>query len=581
MNTQFINYNIISCTSVDKNYPIISIQNASIRSNGWQSLPNPTYPIDFIIDLNEPIELDNLQFVSHQSKIPTRVDLSYSNNPAIFKPLGSFQFSDNSQTSFTARELKSVSLSHVITRYIKVSIRGCHSNAGNQFNQVGLVSLKIIGKSNIIKPSTPITSSRPLEFDLENIIENLEKQKKDAVGKEDFIEANKIKSQLDILKKKKDDLLKLQKEKQESIDNEDYDNAREIKKKIEELLLVDNESLRPKTQQKPFKQQIFDEDTSIFNKKINKIPKNEENDIFIDDDIRSNNDLNHLGDERPIKPALHALSDDDNFEEEEIFIKPISKKNKFINEKNIEILEDLSPLNYQESNLLILKFGEEILKKIFSKNWSLKLEGIKLIIEKLLKQSQKTIFPLFNNFCYILRNQMNDNNKQIIITSLRGIQSIVEEFEIYGEDLSKAINPLITPLELKIGSSQQQVSDTVCEFFVWLTQMHCSEIVLPIIMGEIKNPNLWKSLLSKLISLKDLIDLHGFDSLEGLTIEEVMKFIIPSLESTKIEVRTAVINIFVSIESIIGNQIIKYLNKLSIRSKKEIEKAIEKSHENI
>lgn len=61
-----LGYRIISCSSEDPNYPISTIQSSSIRSNGWQSSPNPRYPIEIIIDLGSPAEIDTIQFVSHQ-----------------------------------------------------------------------------------------------------------------------------------------------------------------------------------------------------------------------------------------------------------------------------------------------------------------------------------------------------------------------------------------------------------------------------------------------------------------------------------------------------------------------------------
>lgn len=246
MEPESLDYTILNCTSEDPHYPITSIQNASIRSNGWQSQQNPSYPVSFVVDLGSKASVKSLQFVSHQSKIPCRVDLSYGDNGTLFKPLGSFQFSDNSQTGYSARELKSANLSKVSTRFFKISIRGCHANASNPFNQVGIVSLKIMGSGG-----RPSSSQRPQtpELDLEQEINRLEREKADAVAREDFSEANNVKIRLNELKKQRDMIEDLKKKKQEAIANEDFEMARIVNDKLKAF---NGKDLRPyTTQDKP------------------------------------------------------------------------------------------------------------------------------------------------------------------------------------------------------------------------------------------------------------------------------------------------------------------------------------------
>jgi centrosomal protein CEP104 len=144
-------YRIVSCTSEDAKHPISTIQSASMRSPGWQSGPSPHYPLEIVLVLCSIVDLDAIQFVSHQYRIASRIDLYVAGADRRFQVLGSFQFSDNSHTNCTARELKRASLSGIKAQFIKVSISGCHVNANNPQNQVGLVSLNVIGKGGLLK----------------------------------------------------------------------------------------------------------------------------------------------------------------------------------------------------------------------------------------------------------------------------------------------------------------------------------------------------------------------------------------------------------------------------------------------
>jgi len=594
MNSTSVPYTVISCSSSDKAYPITAIQNASFRSNGWLTAPNPVYPIEFIIDLGEQIEIETVQFVSHQSKIPSRVDLSYSLKPSVFQPLGSFQFSDNSQTNYTARELKSVTLSHVSAQFIKINIRGCHLNVNNTTNQSGLVSLKVMGKGNVSKPQTPITSSRPMETDIEQLIDLLERQKKDAVLREEFAEANNIKAKLSHLKDKRDELVQLQKAKADSIQKEDYDAAREYKRRIDALMGDDFNDNRPKTQQKAPKVEVREIPSPQVIRKtaIPEAKKETDEDLYKDPPIIIDDNID-MGDERPLRPAEHALSGDS--EEESDFVppprvvKPVSKPKKIeeakvappkkVIEKSAPPMDGSDPLlpeNRQEATPLVNKVGEELIRQFFSKNWDVRLQGVQNITQKLMSVSRESILPLFNNFCYILSYRINESQKQIVLAAIRGIQIIADNHGIQGQELSKAVNQLISPMATKIGGAQQQITDAVCEFFVWLTQMQCSDIVLPIIMGDPKKQVHWKASLAKIHALRDMVLLHSIDSLPGLTLETVMQASLPHIESPKAEVRQAVIELIINLQQIAGPAITKHLNKLPQRIRKEIEKGISK-----
>ena len=353
-----IGYRVISCSSEDPQHPISAIQSSSIRSTGYQSAANPKYPIEFILDLGSVAEIDTIQFVSHQYKIASRLDLYVALEDQKFRALGSFQFSDNSFTDFKARELKSATLNGIRAQYIKISIPGCHANGSNVSNQIGLISLNIIGRGGSIAPSQLNKTIGPGQLygnDLgstmsstNDLLEQLERQKKEAVAKEEFKKAESLKQQIDRLRRAYSQITVLQQQKNDAIAHEDYATAQRLKNEIDFLLRGEisqpsqPQQVPQQMQQPPQRNQQSFQTTSNQKQKYpsndqpppavqaqqkrkakkptnsNKIPLNEVdlNDptANLEDAIptQPHRDESHIAsDERPIHPSPSAFNDDD------------------------------------------------------------------------------------------------------------------------------------------------------------------------------------------------------------------------------------------------------------------------------
>ena len=92
-----------------------------------------------------PIRLKQIQFLSHQSKIASKIDIYvYQEDHGVkkqqdeikYKKLGYLSLDSNERSGYQARELKSVYLDNVCT-YMKLALHKCHVNKYNLFNQVG------------------------------------------------------------------------------------------------------------------------------------------------------------------------------------------------------------------------------------------------------------------------------------------------------------------------------------------------------------------------------------------------------------------------------------------------------------
>ncbi|PSN39132.1 Centrosomal protein of 104 kDa [Blattella germanica] len=85
-------------------------------------------------------------------------DLQSSPTTAQFEYLGFITLSDNQNTGFTSRELKSVTVPSCVARYLKLRLHANHANSLNVHNQVGLIAINVLGQ-HIDSPSTSSASS--------------------------------------------------------------------------------------------------------------------------------------------------------------------------------------------------------------------------------------------------------------------------------------------------------------------------------------------------------------------------------------------------------------------------------------
>ena len=165
------------------------------------------------------MNLKQLQFLSHQSKIASKIELftflpsgkhamtsQIPLNEIEFKRLGYLSLDPNERSGFQARELKSVYVdSNAVL--LKLIFHKCHLNNFNVFNQIGLIALNCIGDtvsaqkqaeaslpsrsaSQQVNTTQDTSLQRPGsdDFDAEtaNQIRELEQKKQEAVREENF-----------------------------------------------------------------------------------------------------------------------------------------------------------------------------------------------------------------------------------------------------------------------------------------------------------------------------------------------------------------------------------------------------------
>ena len=201
------------------------------------------------------MKLKQLQFLSHQSKIASKIELftflpsgpqaltsQIPLNEIEFKRLGYLSLDPNERSGFQARELKSVYVDSDAV-LLKLIFHKCHLNNFNVFNQIGLVALNCMGEAISMnrqaeaslpsKSAQFVNSQGGLDPETALQIKKLIQEKDVAVRDENFDLAKQLKDTIDRLNSIGQQLTTLEEQKRLAINSEDFDAAKGLKIQIE------------------------------------------------------------------------------------------------------------------------------------------------------------------------------------------------------------------------------------------------------------------------------------------------------------------------------------------------------------
>ena len=237
----------------------------------------PSYPQELGFELLDgEVHISQLQVLSHQSKISSKVELyighgGSSYRSATFTRLGYLSLDNNERSSYQARELKTVFIDHSGS-YIKLVINENHINKQNIYNQVGIIALSLMGsidglsaqpKSSredgvtghhhkhhhgagesakmMMIPTNPyndLSTDLNLDPSTASKLRQLADAKARAVEGEDYSTAKQIKTVEQELKALGSKLAQLDMAKADAVMAEDYDLAKDIKDESDQLKMM-------------------------------------------------------------------------------------------------------------------------------------------------------------------------------------------------------------------------------------------------------------------------------------------------------------------------------------------------------
>ena len=150
---QKLNYKIIKLSSSEdsssnSNHKIISFENS------WSSEMFCTYPQQIIIQFDNPVNLRQINIISHEKKISEKIsffsfcpqkDISIPNyNIVNYENIGFINFNQNLASNFQTRELQKI-LINIKCLYLKIELEKNYINDYNPYHQVGLVNIDFYG----------------------------------------------------------------------------------------------------------------------------------------------------------------------------------------------------------------------------------------------------------------------------------------------------------------------------------------------------------------------------------------------------------------------------------------------------
>ncbi|XP_044798838.1 centrosomal protein of 104 kDa isoform X4 [Bubalus bubalis] len=246
--------------------------------SGWRSPRFCQFPQEIVLQMVERCQIRKLQLLAHQYMIPSKVEFYISESlPEYFTPyqaerfrrLGYVSLCDNEKTGCKARELKSVYVD-AVGQFLKLIFHQNHVNKYNVYNQVALVAVNIIGdpadfgdesnitsreklidhylghnaedpalegtcsgKSDYISPLDDLAFDMYQDPEVAQIIRRLDERKREAVQKERYDYAKKLKQAIADLQKVGERLGRYEVEKRCAVEKEDYDLAKEKKQQME------------------------------------------------------------------------------------------------------------------------------------------------------------------------------------------------------------------------------------------------------------------------------------------------------------------------------------------------------------
>lgn len=240
-------------SSEDPEYPATELLSGSSSSKGWQTQRFASFPQHLTIKFARKTQLHSFQYLSHQCKIASKVELyialnGQNTNEPVFKKLGYFTLSNNENSKYQSRELKTVYIEAPV-QFVKFVFQHPYANNLNFFNQVGVIALSFFGSeiggnstevqqvvSRKAQPSDDLQMGAQFDQRTLDLIDQLEKEKQMAVEDEDYARAKLLKEQIQKVKESMDIVARLEQQKKVLVENEDYEGAEVIKREIANLV---------------------------------------------------------------------------------------------------------------------------------------------------------------------------------------------------------------------------------------------------------------------------------------------------------------------------------------------------------
>ena len=635
---QKLPFRIVHVSSEDEGYSVNDLINRTPFSKGWLSSHFCNYPQEIMIEFPRPVKIREIQFLSHQFCIATKIEI-YILPPKSekFKKIGYLSLDNNERSNFQARELKTVYTNYFCIR-VKFSLIRCYSNSLNIYSQVGLIAISILGEI----PNNNNTNDQNIHLENMDKLENemmydpitlkrlkeLYRAKKKAVEFEDFDEAKRIKIAIDSLKSVSQSLIQLEERKKMAIKNDDFDAAKLIKFEIDRLrnavagvndtnrTVHREEYSNDQNNQLPQNYQPINkgfENTEFNNLKknmyegypnINKINENKNTNIINQEIKQSTNRTKDTPD--PFNRDTKGVVDIDNLKVggmglnfSEMVEAQLQKEGMgeggTASSGDGDLMLDLDGEAYKFGEPLIPVLTSDLVKLLFSREWKTKEHGFELLNKEIqdypngpsfgTKSPEEIVVACLGACSYVLRSNMS----QALLAAMDAIIHLFNKFSnikpegMLRGDFDKYVHDCIRLLIDHIGDPnlklKEKLENTLLEFANY-SIIGNKVLFDQIIQGAIKKTliNSKNHLAGRYNFLNRLIQNFGYDENE-VPLESIMNYAIKGYTNPQVAVRDAALNLIVILYKFAGNKIRPFYATLRPAQINNIEDNIQRSEE--
>ena len=400
-----LDFRVISITSMEQ-HNIIDI-NPTVKltkllklgGKSWTSERFCSYPQKIIIEFPYPVNLYQLNILSHNKKISRRLrfyyyfptdteNMIFDYTQIPFSFIGYVNLRDNKANNYNIREYKKIFIK-IRCQYLKIELEKNYINGYNKYDQVGLIHIECIGRNleEYIFLASNNDKNNLINRNVEKILKGLCPVIFDKLIKFVNDKKNQGYANYDEIKNKLNDLIRFAKKiyqielfekesmnendngkvmefqtKKEKAKNELKDFAAEINKLFQSELDNDTDNDNNDNSGYDIEGNIDEDDNNGIDTIINKFNNNiDNNNEFSEEDSKEKNEKINLKNSSHF-PEISIIEDNKDY----------------IDEKENSV-EKLDPKFLKSFSLLMPHIKENGLKNLLSQNIGYKLEGFKIL----------------------------------------------------------------------------------------------------------------------------------------------------------------------------------------------------------
>ncbi|XP_045754811.1 centrosomal protein of 104 kDa isoform X1 [Mirounga angustirostris] len=597
---------------------------------GWRSPRFCQFPQEIVLQMVERCRIRKLQLLAHQYMIPSKVEFYISESlPEYFVPyqaerfrrLGYISLCDNEKTGCKARELKSVYVD-AVGQFLKLIFHENHVNKYNIYNQVALVAVNIIGdpadfsdesnitsreklidhylghnsedpalegtctgKSDYISPLDDLAFDMYQDPEVAQIIRKLDERKREAVQKERYDYAKKLKQAIADLQKVGERLGRYEVEKRCAVEKEDYDLAKEKKQQMERFRsqvyeqlqlhsLVDGEPMRRPSDlpaqplahsasphhQQPVPSLLQEEST----------PESR----FAEPFLQEKPPAHALGpsqhstvDPSPRATDLHLKTHLQSVPYDERPL-PASRKQPAVALEPEKSDSDVSeaprggaagepePLTekaLREAGPAMDVLGESLVAGAYSKTWSYREDALLALYKRLMETpagtAKEELKSMLRASIFLVRRALRDIVTPVFQASLKLLKMIITQYipkhKLGKLETAHCVERTIPVLLTRAGDSSARLRVTASNFIQEMAlfkEVRSLQIIPSYLVQPLKANSSNHLAMSQIGLLARLLKDLGTGSM-GFTIDNVMKFSVSALEHRVYEVRETAVRV--------------------------------------